>query len=98
MGLLLGLPFFVHAVPRSEGEAAGLLSLLVGVFIVGGPAIGGYITRHPWRRSTIVLSIVGAMVLTWTVVLLWPGDAPTWLLVLLVVFTGLGGPGSMIAF
>ena len=35
------------------------LSLLVGVFIVGGPAIGGYITRHPWRRSTIVLSIVG---------------------------------------
>jgi MFS family permease len=98
MGLLWGFPFFVHAEHRSEAEAAGLLSLLVGVFIVGGPMIGGYITRHPWRRSTIVLSIVGAMMLTWTVVLLWPGDAPLWLLCLLVVSTGLGGPGSMIGF
>jgi MFS family permease len=98
MGLLWGYPFFVHAEHRSAAEAGALLSLLVGVFIVGGPAIGGYITRHPWRRSTIVLGIVGAMVLTWTVVLLWPGDAPMWLLVLLVLFTGLGGPGSMIGF
>ena len=98
MGLLWGFPFFVHAEHRSEAEAAGLLSLLVGVFIVGGPVIGGYITRHPWRRSTVVLSIVGAMTLTWTVVLLWRGDAPLWLLALLVVTTGLGGPGSMIGF
>ena len=93
MGLLWGFPFFVHAEHRSEAEAGGLLSLLVGVFIVGGPLIGGYITRHPWRRSTIVLSVVGAMMVTWTVVLLWPGDAPLWLLCLLVVTTGLGGPG-----
>jgi MFS family permease len=98
MGLLWGFPFFVHAEHRSEAEAGGLLSLLVGVFIVGGPLIGGYITRHPWRRSTIVLSVVGAMMATWTVVLLWPGDAPLWLLCLLVVTTGLGGPGSMIGF
>ena len=98
MGLLWGFPFFVHAEHRSEAEAAALLSLLVGVFIVGGPAVGGYITRHPWRRSTIVLTIVGVMMLTWTVVLLWPGDAPAWMLVLLVVTTGLGGPGSMIGF
>ncbi|MEO5709192.1 MAG: MFS transporter [Nocardioidaceae bacterium] len=98
MGLLWGFPFFVHAEHRSEAEAGALLSLLVGVFIVGGPIIGGSISRHPWRRSTIVLSIVGAMMCTWTVVLLWPGDAPLWLLCLLVLTTGLGGPGSMIGF
>ncbi len=34
----------------------------------------------------------------WTVVLAWPGDAPFWLLVLLVVVTGVGGPASMIGF
>lgn len=34
----------------------------------------------------------------WTVVLLWPGRAPLWLLVLLVVATAAGGPGSMVAF
>jgi MFS family permease len=98
MGLLWGYPYFVHGEHRSETEAGALLTLLVGVFIVGGPLIGGYITRHPWQRSTVVLGIVGAMSLTWTVVLLWPGDAPLWLLCVLVVTTGIGGPGSMIAF
>jgi MFS family permease len=98
MGLLWGFPFFVHAEHLSDGEAAALLSLLVGVYIAGGPLIGGSIARHPWRRSTIVLSIVTAITLTWTVELLWPGDAPMWLLCLLVVTTGLGGPGSMIGF
>jgi MFS family permease len=98
MGLLWGFPFFVHAEHRTDSEAAGLLTLLVGVYIVGGPLIGGSIARHPWRRSTIVLSIVAAIAVTWTVVLLWPGDAPLWLLCLLVVATGLGGPGSMIGF
>ena len=98
MGLLWGFPFFVHAEHRTEGEAAGLLTLLVLVFIVGGPVIGGYIARHPWQRSTVVLGIISVMALNWTVVLLWPGDAPLWLLALLVVTTGIGGPGSMIGF
>ena len=98
MGLLWGFPFFVHAEHRSAGEASALLSLLVGVAVVGGPVIGGYISRHRWQRSTLVLSIVSMMAAVWTVVLLLPGDAPTWLLVLLVVTTGLGGPGSMIGF
>jgi MFS family permease len=98
MGLLWGFPFFVHAQHRSETEAGALLTLLVVVFIVGGPLIGGYIGRHPWQRSTVVLGIVAAMATTWTVTLLWSGDAPTWLLCVLVVTTGLGGPGSMIAF
>jgi len=98
MGLLWGFPFFVHAEHRSTTEAGALLSLLVGVFVVGGPLIGGYIARHPWQRSTVVLGVVGAMALSWTVVLLLPGDAPLWMLVLLVVTTGLGGPGSMIGF
>jgi MFS family permease len=98
MGLLWGFPFFVHAEHRSQDQAAELLTMLVAVFIVGGPLIGGYITRHPWQRSTVVLGIVAAMATMWTVVLLWPGDAPLWLLALLVVTTGLGGPGSMIGF
>ena len=98
MGLLWGFPFFVHGEHRSETEAGELLTLLVVVFVVGGPAIGGYISRHPWQRSTVVLGIVTTMATVWTVVLLWPGDAPLWLLVVLVVVTAIGGPGSMIGF
>ena len=41
MGLLWGFPFFLHAEHRSPGEAGALLSLLVGVGVVGGPVIGG---------------------------------------------------------
>jgi len=98
MALLWGYPFFVHGEHRSTGEAGALLTLLVGVFIVAGPVVGGYISRHPWQRSNAVLGIVGAMATCWTVLLLWPGDAPLWLLVLVVVTTGIGGPGSMIGF
>jgi predicted MFS family arabinose efflux permease len=98
MALLWGFPFFVHAEGCSATQAGVLLSLLVGVFVVGGPAIGGYIARHPWQRSTIVLSIVASMATVWTIVLLLPQAAPFWLLVVLVVVTAVGGPGSMIGF
>ena len=34
----------------------------------------------------------------WAVVLPWPGPAPLWLLVVLVVVTAIGRPGSMVGF
>jgi nitrate/nitrite transporter NarK len=34
----------------------------------------------------------------WAVVLLWPGRAPHWLLVVLVMVLAVGGPGSMVGF
>ncbi|MGA8847509.1 MAG: MFS transporter, partial [Nocardioides sp.] len=34
----------------------------------------------------------------WTAVLLWPGPAPLWLLVVLTQVVGFGGPASMIGF
>jgi MFS family permease len=98
MGLLWGYPFFVHAEHTGKTVAGALLSLLVLTQMVGGPLVGGYIARNPWHRSTLVLSIVAAIATSWVVVLLWPGDAPLWLLALLVIATGLGGPGSMVGF
>jgi hypothetical protein len=46
----------------------------------------------------MVLTIVSSIVVAWTVVLAWPGQAPTWLLVVLVMVVGVGGPASMIGF
>jgi len=54
--------------------------------------------RYPYRRSNIVLGIVAAMGVAWAAVLLWPGQPPVWLVVLLVVVIAVGGPGSMIGF
>src|SRR5215210_8198638 len=63
-----------------------------------GPVFGRLVARHPLRRSWLVLGIVGVTATAWTAVLAWPGRAPLWLLVLLVLALSLGGPGSMIGF
>lgn len=98
LGLLWGYPFFVHSEHTGTTAAGLLVSLLVVTMMIGGPLIGGFIARHPWQRSTVVLTIILAMMLCWAAVLVYPGDAPVALLALMVVATGLGGPGSMIGF
>ena len=98
LGLLWGYPFFVQGEGRSSDEAGALLTLLVVAVMIAGPVLAWLITHHPWHRSTLVIGIVSSIVVAWTVVLAWPGTAPTWLLVVLVVVVGVGGPASMIGF
>ena len=98
LGLLWGYPFFVRGEQRSAHVAGVLLTLMVVAVMTAGPVLGWTITRHPWHRSTLVLGIVSSIVVVWTVVLVWRGPAPLWLLVLLVVVAGVGGPASMIGF
>jgi MFS family permease len=96
--LLWGFPFLVLGQGLSPSAAGGLLTLLVLVGMAFGPVLGRLCGRWPLRRSVLVFTILGATVLTWTVVLLWPGPAPLPLLVLLVVVLGTNGPASMIGF
>jgi MFS family permease len=96
--LLWGFPFLVSGEGRTRGVASALFTLLVLVGAVAAPFLGVMVQRHPLRRSWLVLTIVGINITAWTVVLAWPGRAPVWLLVALVVSLGLGGPGSMIGF
>jgi MFS family permease len=96
--LLWGYPFLVVGEGRSPGTAAGLLTLLVLVGMAVGPLLGRLCGRWPLRRSVLVFSILAATASIWTVVLLWPGRSPIWLLVVLVVVLGTNGPGSMIGF
>jgi MFS family permease len=98
MGLLWGYPFFVRGEQVSPATAGTLLTIMVLALMVAGPVLARVITRHPWHRSTIVIGIVLAIVSVWTVVLAWPGNAPLWLLVVLVVVAGVGGPASMVGF
>jgi predicted MFS family arabinose efflux permease len=89
------LGFWIHF---STQFSATLLTIMVLSVAGAGPIMGWAITRHPWHRSTIVLSVMGAIVTMWTIVLLWPGDAPLWLLVVLVLVAGIGGPASVVGF
>jgi MFS family permease len=98
LGLLWGYPFFVQGEHKSPATAGLLLTLMVVAVMSAGPVLGWRITVRPWHRSTLVLLIVTAIVTVWTAVLAWPGSAPTWLLAVLVVVVGVGGPASMIGF
>lgn len=96
--LLWGYPFLTVAQGLSPTRAGALLTLNVVAIVVSGPVIGLLTGRHPLRRSWMVLTIAGATALAWGAVLLHPGRSPVWLLAVLVVVLGVGGPGSAIGF
>jgi MFS family permease len=96
--LMWGYPFLIGGEGLTASMAGALLSLFVLAGVVAGPVVGVLVERHPLRRSWLVLGVVSANVVLWTTVLAWPGPAPLWLLLALVVALASGGPGSMIGF
>ena len=96
--MLWGFPFLVAGQGLSPGTASVMLMVMVVTTVISSPVIGTLTMRYPFSRSTLVMSIVLAAIAAWTAVLLWPGRAPLWLLVVLVVLIAIGGPGSMIGF
>lgn len=96
--LLWGYPFLVSGQGLSPTQASTLLTLMTFVALIAGPTIGRWTSRHPYYRSVMALSVVGAIALVWAIVLAMPSRSPLWLLVILVGVTAVGGPGSMIAF
>lgn len=93
-----GYPFLISGQGLDAGTVAGLMALYVAAAMAVGPFIGRFVSKHPLRRSTMVLLIAAATAAGWAAVLLMPGRSPLWLLAGLVVVLAIGGPGSMIGF
>lgn len=93
-----GFPYLTQAEGLSGATASGLMT----VFVIGscffGPTLGMLTQRHPLRRSNLALGIAALNLVPWVLVCLWPGHAPLWLLVVLVLGLSSGGPGSAIGF
>ncbi|MFF3868672.1 nitrate/nitrite transporter [Micromonospora sp. NPDC001898] len=96
--LLWGYPFLVQGQGMSPTAAASLLTLMTLAGLLTGPLIAHLCARHPFRRSVLVFTVTAATAAIWAVVLAWPGRAPGWLLVALVVVLAANGPGSAIGF
>lgn len=96
--LLWGFPYLVTAQGLSAPAASVMLTIFVIATIAIGPGVGALTARHPMRRSWLVISIIGANVLMWTIVLLMPWPVPYGVLLLLVIAMAAGGPGSIIGF
>ncbi|MFG6402989.1 MULTISPECIES: nitrate/nitrite transporter [unclassified Microbacterium] len=97
--LLWGFPFLTAGEGLERGEASLVLTAFVLSGIAVGPFVGMLSSRHPFRRSRmLVLPSVGLQAAAWLVVIAWPGPAPLWMLLILAFAMGTGGPASMIAF
>jgi MFS family permease len=96
--LLWGFPILTAALGYSPATASLMLTLIVAVGVLSGPILGILTARYPLRRSNLVLFIVTMLAVVWSAVLAWPGQPPTWLVILLLVALGVGGPGSLIGF
>lgn len=97
--LLWGFPYLTAGEGRTVAEAGALTSLYVFAGMALGPVLGELSRRVPHRRSrALVLPAVGFQFAAWSAVILWPGPAPLWLLIVLLVALAMGGPASMIAF
>lgn len=96
--LLWGFPIMIGGLGYSHVQASGLLTVLVAAGLLSGPILGIVSARYPLRRSNVILTIMAGIGSAWAAVLLWPGEPPFWLVTVLVVALGVGGPGSMIGF
>ncbi|MDQ0648296.1 MFS family permease [Microbacterium natoriense] len=97
--LLWGMPFLTAAQGLDTAHAAGIISVYVVAGMVLGPVIGDLSRRLPYHRSyALVLPSVGVQFVAWVAVIALPGPAPSWMLYLLAIALGTGGPASMIAF
>lgn len=97
--LLWGFPFLTIGQGLTPAMASLLFTVYVVFGILVGPVIGALSSRHPMRRSRLlVLPLIGVQVAAWLVVILWPGPAPLWVLFGLAFAMSAGGPASMIGF
>lgn len=96
--LLWGFPFLERAEGLDKPMASTLISSMVFVGIAMGLFYGWLCGAHPHHRYRLVMTLSVVLMGTWSVVLIWPGVAPLWLLVALIAVMGGVGPASMIAF
>jgi MFS family permease len=96
--LFWGYPFLVQSQGLSPAGASALLTVLVLAGMGIGPLLGSLAGRWPLRRSVLVIGIVSASALAWTLVLAWPGRAPLPQLIALVLVLASNGPGSILGF
>jgi sugar phosphate permease len=96
--LLWGFPFLTLGLGYSNTLAGSLLTLMVLAGLVVAPVTGHLTAAYPRRRSNLVLAVLVATVVLWTVVLLWPGPAPLPVVVVLMVVLSANGPASAVGF
>jgi MFS family permease len=96
---LWGYPFLVHAEGYSAARASSALGLVVLASIVAAPFVGALMTRRPRWRVPMVHGVAAVILGSWVAALVvGTGRVPAWLIVVILVSTGVGAPASAAAF
>ncbi|GAB3072097.1 MFS transporter [Nocardioides zeae] len=98
LALVWGYPYFVLAHGVSATTAGTLITVMIVAVISAGPLVGWLVGARPDLRIPVALGSIALVAVVWAVVLVWPGGAPTWVLVPFVVVVGATGPVAMIGF
>ncbi|WP_062071115.1 MFS transporter [Demequina sediminicola] len=96
VALLWGVPFLVQGQGLSAVQASGLLTVLVVTNLVAGPIIGALTSRHPLRRSWLILTFAVVALAAWAAILIPSTPRPMWQLLLWTVVLGFGGPTALV--
>jgi sugar phosphate permease len=96
--LLWGYPFLAQAQGLDASTASAFISLQVVSMLVFAQVFGVLLSRWPGSRLPLAFSSILMSIVSWAVVLTWPGHAPLPVLALHVVVLGTSVPASMIGF
>ncbi|MBO3088870.1 MFS transporter [Cellulomonas dongxiuzhuiae] len=96
VAMLWGTPFLLTAQERTLGEVSALLSVMTLSAMLSGPLVGRWTSRHPLRRSSVVLASAVATFVAWVWLLVPDTPRPFAQLVVFCVVIGAGGPVSLI--
>ena len=97
-GVMWGYPFLTVGQGLSPGTAGAMMLGLAVAGLVYGVTLGTFMAHHPYYRSLIAIGVVAVVAAIWAVVLLWPGRAPLWLLVVLVLAVPAPTIGAVMTF
>ncbi|WP_061961494.1 MFS transporter [Demequina flava] len=96
VALLWGVPFLIQGQGLSAAQASGLLSALVLTNMAAGPIVGTLTSRHPLRRSWLVLAFAAVAIAAWASILIPATPRPYWQLLIWIVVLGFGGPVALV--
>ncbi|MBM7051134.1 nitrate/nitrite transporter [Rothia sp. ZJ1223] len=96
--LLWGTPFITGGLGYTEANAAFLITTIIVTLLVFGFFAGSILRRFTRYRVHIAVGVATINQILWAIVLFFPGTPPLWLLTVLAVALGTGGPISMVAF
>ena len=96
--LLWGVPYLTHGEGMDTASAGVMITVFVLSGVVLAPIMGVLSGAQPARRTAIAVASVLAQAAALAGVLLSPGRAPLWLLVVWMVTLSSGAAASMIAF